>query len=110
MQTLQAPFVGGLDQFVDQSGGGCKANLQALLAGRQSKSQSNVREALRALGVAVRWNEFCDRGEVGGLPGFPDLTDAALVRMRLMIDAEFGFEPPKDWFADVLLEEGRVWY
>ncbi len=37
LQTLQAPFIDSLDQFVDQGGSGREADLQTLLAGRQSE-------------------------------------------------------------------------
>ena len=42
LQTLKAPFVGSLDQFVDQGGSRREANLQTLLAGRQSEPQGDV--------------------------------------------------------------------
>ena len=34
LQTLEAPFVGSLNQFVNQGGSGREANLQTPLAGR----------------------------------------------------------------------------
>ena len=34
LEALQAPLVGRFDQFVHYGGGGCEADLQALLTGR----------------------------------------------------------------------------
>ena len=42
LQTLQAPFVGGLDQFMNEGRGGGEADLHALLAGRQPEAQCYV--------------------------------------------------------------------
>jgi len=69
-----------------------------------AKSQHNIRVAMRRLGVRVSHNEFSGRSLIEGLEGFSELTDAALIRLRLTIAREFGFEPPKDWFTDVVLD------
>ena len=42
LQTLQAPFIGSLDQLMHQGGGGGEADLQALLADRQSEAEGDM--------------------------------------------------------------------
>jgi len=42
LQALQAPLVDRLDQFVNQCGGRCEADLEAFLAGGQTQPQCNM--------------------------------------------------------------------
>ena len=42
LQALQAAFVDGLDEFMDESSGSGEAYFPALLAGRQTQSQGDM--------------------------------------------------------------------
>lgn len=73
-----------------------------------AKHQRNVRCAIDALGVSVRYDEFADRGLIDGLPGVgPWLDDAALNRLWLAIDERFGMLPPVDFFLTIVTDYAR---
>ena len=75
---------------------------------RPVSSQQNVRIALHRLGVSVSYDRFADRSLIDGLPEFgPQLDDAAIVRLWLLIDQRFGFRPPKLFFFDVVSDAAR---
>lgn len=77
--------------------------------GRIYHSQANIRLALRKLGVSIRFNTFSRRRVVDGLPGFgPRLDDDALNHLRLKIDEEFGFRLSKEFFYDVMVNQGHA--
>ena len=42
LQALKTPIIGSFDQFVNQGGSGCEADLETLLAGGQSQPQGNM--------------------------------------------------------------------
>lgn len=63
---------------------------------------------MREMGVAVSYDEFKDRMFVSGLPGFgPMLSDGAMVRLRLQMDARFRMRVPKEFFHDVVEDTAR---
>jgi predicted P-loop ATPase len=71
-------------------------------------SQKNIRIAMRKLGVSVRYDRFANREIVRGLDGHgPEIDDAAMVRLHLMIDERFSFRPAKEFFYDVVSDEAR---
>ena len=71
-------------------------------------NQQNVRLALTKIGVRVRWDRFAAREAILGLDGFgPHLSDAALTRMRLRIDAEHKLKVQKEFFCDVVQDAAR---
>ncbi len=71
-------------------------------------NQKNITLALRKLGVTVRYDTFGDREIVSGLDGYgPDLDDAAMVRLHLLIDQRFVFRPVKEFFYDVISDQAR---
>lgn len=60
------------------------------------------------LGVTVSQNEFANKGHIHGLTGYgPLITDAALLRLWLLIDETFRFLPKKDFFFDVVDDLAR---
>ncbi len=76
--------------------------------GRVRSTQYNIGKALTRLGITVAWNEFAGRHEVEGLPGFgPALCDAALTRMRLLLEKRYRFLPQKEYFYEVVTDVGR---
>jgi hypothetical protein len=65
----------------------------------------NVRLAINLLGVKLKQNEFSDQIEIEGLPRFgPELTDAAAIRLRFMIDETYKFLPTDEIFKQVLVD------
>jgi hypothetical protein len=76
--------------------------------GRVMTGQYNISKALTRLGIHVGWNEHAGRHEVEGLPGFgPALCDAALTRMRLLLEKRYKFLPQKEYFYEVVTDIGR---
>lgn len=72
------------------------------------KNKHNVKVALRNLGVSLRYDEFGDRELLSGLPDFgPELDDAAVIRLRFLIDERFYFKLDKGEFYDVLGDIAR---
>lgn len=66
-------------------------------------TQSNVRLALRKLGVSVSVDEFARQEMISGLPSFgPRLDDNALRELRLVIDERFTFRIAKETFDDFI--------
>lgn len=73
-----------------------------------AKHQHNVRLAVDALGVTVRQDLFTDRRLIEGLEGVgPWLDDAALNRLWLAIDEQFGMLPPIEFFVTVVADYAR---
>ncbi len=65
----------------------------------------NIRHAIGLLGVKLRHNEFSAQTEVWNLPGFAlVLTDAAAVRLRLLIHETYDFLPSLQLFEHVLVD------
>lgn len=72
-------------------------------------SQENVDLALRKLGVRLRYNEFSNQEIIEGLAGYgPQLTDAAVNRLWLTIDAHFGFKVPINEFHIIVADRARL--
>ena len=72
------------------------------------KTLRNARVAIDRLGVALRYNEFAARYLIDGLPGFgPVLDDAALTRMRLVMEEHWGLIFGKDRWFDIATDEAR---
>lgn len=72
------------------------------------KSQSNIRTALRLLGVRLRYDLFHDRLLIEGLEGFgPFLEDDAMTRLWLLIDERYRFRAGKDFFWSVVEDTAR---
>lgn len=77
--------------------------------GAPLKTERNILVALRRLGVRLSYNEFADRLLIDNLEGHgPELTDAAMVSLRLTVDRLFGFLPNKDYFYDVVVNAARA--
>jgi predicted P-loop ATPase len=67
------------------------------------KTYRNAREAIKALGIICRYDEFHDRHLVGGEPiqqWAGELSDAAITVLRQMIVEVFRFDPGKDNIND----------
>lgn len=73
-----------------------------------TKTQHNIRVALRRLGVALSYDTFQDRLQIVGLQDFgPHLDDAAVRRLWLLIEDRFGFLPGKEYFWNVIEDTAR---
>lgn len=71
-------------------------------------NQHNVRLALERLGVMVRHDVFKDMLNIEGLDNFgPELSDAALTRLRLLADERFHLKVAKDYFIDIVSDAAR---
>lgn len=70
--------------------------------GKVKPTQHNIRVALQKLGVSLRHDIFADRQLIDGLPGFDVLSDRAINRLRLEIEARYQFLPAKEFFYDVV--------
>lgn len=71
-------------------------------------NQHNIRVALRKMGVIVRYDRFADRATLTGLGGFgPNLSDAAMTRLRLRMDDEHKLKVGKEFFCDVVEDAAR---
>jgi predicted P-loop ATPase/phage/plasmid primase-like uncharacterized protein len=72
-------------------------------------SQTNVRVALKKLGVTVSYDEFAKRllYRTKGSNEHKHLDDAAVIRMWLAVDQEFKFRPAKEFFFDVVEDAAR---
>jgi predicted P-loop ATPase len=71
--------------------------------GDPKRTYRNAREAIKALGVACRYDEFHNRMLVGGHPidqWAGELTDNIIVVLRQIIIEKFDFDPGKDHTAD----------
>ena len=65
----------------------------------------NIRNAVQALGVSLRLNQFSVQTDVTGLDGHgPELNDAGAVRLRLLIHEVYGFLPTQELFEQVLID------
>jgi predicted P-loop ATPase len=86
-----------------------KITLSANENGKPYASQSNIRVAMLKLGIAIRHDVFADRTIVEGLSGFgPALDDAAMIRLRLLIDQLFRFLVSKEMIFDVVTDTARL--
>lgn len=71
-------------------------------------SPANAYIALRKLAVSVSYDAFAHRYLVEGLEGFgPLLDDAALTRLRLVIEKRFAITYPKDRWIDIVTDHAR---
>jgi hypothetical protein len=76
--------------------------------GKPYVNQHNIRLALTKMGVRVRHDRFADRATLSGLEGFgPQLSDAAMTRLRLRVDEEHKLKAPKEFFCDVVEDAAR---
>ncbi len=76
--------------------------------GKPYPNQHNIRVALNRLGVTLSHDQFADRLNVEGLPGYgPTLQDEAVARLWLEIEGRFGFRPGKDFFWTVIEDIAR---
>lgn len=65
----------------------------------------NIRHAIGLLGIKLRHDEFSAQTEVWNPPGFgSELTDAAAVRLRLLIHETYDFLPSLQLFEHVLVD------
>jgi 5S rRNA maturation endonuclease (ribonuclease M5) len=72
------------------------------------KTLRNALIAIDRLGVTLRYDEFASRYLIDGLPGFgPALDDAALTRMRLRVEQEWGLIFGKDRWFDIATDQAR---
>lgn len=72
------------------------------------KNQHNLRLAIHKLGINLSFNTFHDRFIVNGLRNFgPVIDDAAMIRLRLLIDENFKWLPAKEFFEDVVKDTAR---
>lgn len=72
------------------------------------RSQHNIRLALAKLGAQLSYDEFADRLLVAGMEAIgPHLDDAAVVRLYLEAEAQFGVKAPKEFFYDVVTDAAR---
>ena len=72
-----------------------------------AKNQHNIRTAMTALNINVRYDAFRDRMLIDGLDGHPVLDDVAMNKLWLLIDTRFDFLPPIDFFCVVIQEAAR---
>ncbi len=71
-------------------------------------NQHNIRLALARLGVTVSYDEFQDRLLVDGIPEIgPVLDDAAMTRLWLLTDQQFGFRPGREFYWSVVADTAR---
>ena len=76
--------------------------------GNPTHNPGNIRLALSKLIVTVSYDVFQDRMFIHGLADFgPTLIDAAMNRLRMLVEEEFGFLPPKELFFDVVEDHAR---
>jgi hypothetical protein len=75
-------------------------------------NQRNVRVALHKMGVTVCHDVFRDRLLIDGLrDAGPTLDDAAMNRLWLTVDEQFGFRPSQDFFLRVVEDTARrAWF
>ena len=74
-----------------------------------SSSQDNIDLAFRKLGVRFSYNEFANHEIIEGLSSFgPRLDDAAVLRLRFLIDERFHFLVPKVLFFDIVSDRARL--
>lgn len=72
------------------------------------KTLRNARVAIDQMSVALRYDEFANRYLIDGLPGFgPVLDDAALTRMRLLMEERWGLVFGKDRWFEIATDEAR---
>lgn len=65
----------------------------------------NIKLAIVSQGIGLKQNEFSNQTEIEGLPPFgPELTDAAAIRLRILIHEKLGFLPDDMLFQKVLID------
>ena len=65
----------------------------------------NIAAALKALGIRFSYDEFRATPIIKRLKGYgPALDDHALRRLYILMETEFGFRPPRQFFEDVVLD------
>lgn len=73
-----------------------------------ANSQHNIDEAIRLVGVQLRYDMFAGQYLIDGLQGAgPRLDDAGLDRLWLVIDAKFHFRPSVKFFETVIKDRAR---
>ena len=75
--------------------------------GKPKLSQHNIRAAMHKLRVSVRHDVFSNGMLIDGLPGFDVLGDAAVIRLRLLLDKKFKLLFQREFFFDVVLDLAR---
>lgn len=76
--------------------------------GRPYQNLANFRLAIKLLEVRLEYDEFADRATVHNLEGFgPQLDDAAVTRLWLLLDERFGLHPGKDKFWSIVSDMAR---
>jgi len=77
--------------------------------GRQRATVRAARIALGQLGVSVSYDEFADRYLIQGLPGFgAALDDAALNRLRFIVEERWRLSYGKERWADIVTDFARL--
>ncbi len=77
--------------------------------GKIVKNQENVLIALRKLGIKLSYDKFSNRQLIEGLEGFGNyLDDAAVARIYLKIEKEFGFKLDKNFFWMIIEDQARA--
>jgi predicted P-loop ATPase len=79
------------------------------LAGAPSKTADNINVALIKLGVMVTYDQFADRTLIEGLDGFgPELTDAAVARIWIMMGRQLRFNPSQGLLHTTITDNARL--
>lgn len=78
--------------------------------GKPLCNQHNIRFALKHLDVSLSYDAFAGRQMIEGPDGSPFrvLNDFDLTQLYLMIDEQFEFRPPSEYFRDVISNECRA--
>lgn len=109
------------DSVLDKKGSAQKYAAKQIIAAREAISEfattekgkvhstpRNFRIALTKLGIAVSYDLFAERTLLRGLPGFDgELSDAAVLRARVMMEERFGWLPSKDFAHDMIMDTAR---
>jgi hypothetical protein len=75
------------------------SEFQASEKGLPYPNRHNIRVALWKLGVRLSHDLFADRIIISGLPGHgPELDDAAIAKLWLLVEEKFGFRPGREFF------------
>jgi len=80
-----------------------KGDFQVAENGKPYANRVNMQLALDRMGIRICYDEFKDIVLISGLPGFgPELSDPAVVRIKLQMAERFGINYGKDAFYDML--------
>lgn len=76
--------------------------------GKPLPTERNIIVAMRRLGVTVFYDRFANKLIIEGLADFgPELSDAAMTRLRLVIDRRFAIRIKKEYFYDVVGDQAQ---